>query len=65
MVDDMISSAHPLLPPTQEEDQLAWLRLLQSRRVGIATFYRLMAEIWRRTNLFGPPAQNSKSRRRR
>lgn len=44
MVDDMISSAHPLLPPTQEEDQLAWLRLLRSRHVGIATFYRLMAE---------------------
>jgi DNA processing protein len=44
MVDDMISSAHPLLPPTQEEDQLAWLRLLRSRRVGVATFYRLMAE---------------------
>jgi DNA processing protein len=44
MVDDMISSAQPLLPPTQEEDQLAWLRLLRSRRVGVATFYRLMAE---------------------
>ena len=44
MVDNMISSAHPLLPPTQEEDQLAWLRLLRSRRVGIATFYRLLAE---------------------
>jgi DNA processing protein len=44
MVDDMISSAHPLLPPTQEEDQLAWLRLIRSRRVGVATFYRLMAE---------------------
>lgn len=44
MVDDMISSAHPLLPPTQEEDQLAWLRLLRSRRVGISTFYRMMAE---------------------
>lgn len=44
MVDDMISSAHPLLPPTKEEDQLAWLRLLRSRRVGISTFYRLMGE---------------------
>lgn len=32
------------LPPTSEEDRIAWLRLLRSRRVGIATFYRLMRE---------------------
>ena len=38
------SSTHPLLPPTTEEDRVFWLRLLRSRRVGIATFYRLMCE---------------------
>ena len=38
------SSAHPLIPPLEEEDRLAWLRLLRSRRVGIATFYRLLEE---------------------
>lgn len=38
------SSTHPPLPPTSEDDQTDWLRLLRSRRVGVATFYRLMAE---------------------
>ena len=38
------SSIHPLLPPTSEDDRVSWLRLLRSRRVGIATFYRLLAE---------------------
>ncbi len=38
------SSTHPPLPPTTEEDRFAWLRLLRSRRVGPATFWRLMAE---------------------
>ncbi|WP_440870650.1 DNA-processing protein DprA [Vannielia litorea] len=40
----MFSSPPPLAPPTSEEDKLAWLRLLRSRRVGPTTFYRLMAE---------------------
>ena len=39
-----VSSTHPPLPPTTEDDRVSWLRLLRSRRVGIATFYRLMAE---------------------
>ena len=39
-----VSSTHPPLPPTTEDDRISWLRLLRSRRVGIATFYRLMAE---------------------
>lgn len=39
-----VSSTHPLLPPTTEDDRLSWLRLLRSRRVGTSTFYRLMAE---------------------
>ena len=36
------SSTHPPLPPTTEEDRFFWLRLLRSRRVGIATFWRLL-----------------------
>jgi len=39
---DLFSSHHTLTPPTQEDEQLAWLRLLRSRRVGIATFFRLL-----------------------
>ncbi len=38
------TSAHPPLPPTQEDERLDWLRLLRSRRVGIATFARLLRE---------------------
>ena len=38
------SSTHPPLPPTQEDEQLARLRLLRSRRVGISTYRRLLDE---------------------
>ena len=38
------SSPTPLTPPQLDKDRLSWLRLLRSRRVGVATFYRLMAE---------------------
>ncbi len=41
---DTHPSTHPPLPPTTEDDRLSWLRLLRSRRVGIATFYRLLTE---------------------
>jgi len=44
MSENLPSSSHPPLPPTSEENQVSWLRLLRSRRVGVATFYRLMAE---------------------
>lgn len=44
MAEATTSSTHPPLPPTTEEDRLDWLRLLRSRRVGIATFWRLLAE---------------------
>lgn len=44
MTEENISSTHPPTPPTTEEDRFAWLRLLRSRRVGVATFHRLMAE---------------------
>ena len=38
------SSTHPPLPPTTEDDRLNCLRLLRSRRVGPATYRRLMRE---------------------
>ncbi|WP_299153141.1 DNA-processing protein DprA [uncultured Tateyamaria sp.] len=38
------SSTHPPLPPTSEDDQFSRLRLLRSRRVGIATYQRLLIE---------------------
>lgn len=38
------SSIHPKHPPTTEDDKIARLRLLRSRRVGIATYHRLIAE---------------------
>ncbi len=38
------SSTHPPLPPTPEDDWFLRLRLLRSRRVGIATFQRLLIE---------------------
>ncbi|AXI45723.1 DNA-protecting protein DprA [Sulfitobacter sp. SK012] len=38
------SSTHPPLPHTQEVEQFARLRLLRSRRVGISTYKRLLAE---------------------
>ncbi len=41
---DYHPSTHPPLPPTTEDERLSWLRLLRSRRVGIATFYRLLAD---------------------
>ncbi|MDG1459679.1 MAG: DNA-processing protein DprA [Pseudoprimorskyibacter sp.] len=44
MTEDYISSTHPLLPPTTEDERLSWLRLLRSRRVGISTFYKMMAQ---------------------
>ena len=38
------SSTHPPLPPTSEDGQFTRLRLLRSRRVGIATYQRLLIE---------------------
>ncbi|MBY6002652.1 DNA-processing protein DprA [Salipiger bermudensis] len=38
------SSTHPPLPPPTEEDRFERLRLLRSRRVGVATYWRLLAE---------------------
>ena len=44
MTEELISSTHPPLPPTTEEDRISWLRLLRSRRVGVTTFHRLLRE---------------------
>ena len=44
MAKDLLPSPHPLTPPRSEEDWVAWLRLLRSRRVGPTTFHRLLAE---------------------
>lgn len=38
------SSTTPFTPPTTEDDRLSWLRLIRSRRVGPATFFRLLQE---------------------
>lgn len=40
----MTPSNHPPLPPTTEDDLFDRLRLLRSRRVGPATFHRLIGE---------------------
>ncbi|MCV2868031.1 DNA-processing protein DprA [Defluviimonas sp. WL0002] len=40
----MFSYPTPFTPPTTEDDRLSWLRLIRSHRVGVATFYRLLAE---------------------
>ena len=44
MIGKRTSSTHPPLPPTTEEDTASRLRLLRSRRVGPATYRRLLAE---------------------
>ncbi|WP_170404194.1 DNA-processing protein DprA [Ruegeria arenilitoris] len=44
MTEEQLSSFHPTLPPTTEEDRFSWLRLLRSRKVGPATFRRLLRE---------------------
>ncbi len=38
MPEGLHPSTHPPLPPTTEDDRVLWLRLLRSRRVGIAIF---------------------------
>ncbi|UWQ23860.1 DNA-processing protein DprA [Leisingera aquaemixtae] len=44
MTEEAHSSTHPPLPPTTEDTQFSWLRLLRSKRVGPVTFHRLLAE---------------------
>lgn len=44
MTEENASSTHPPLPPPTEEDRFSRLRLLRSRRVGVATYYRLMRD---------------------
>ncbi len=44
MTGPQLSSTHPPLHPTTEDDTVNRLRLLRSRRVGVATYHRLLAE---------------------
>lgn len=44
MIEGQFSSRPPQLPPMADEERFSWLRLLRSRRVGVATFHRLLAE---------------------
>ncbi len=44
MTGEFCSSTHPPLPPTTEDDRKSCLRLLRSRRVGPATYRRLLAQ---------------------
>ncbi|MEI4471548.1 DNA-processing protein DprA [Frigidibacter sp. MR17.24] len=41
---DLFAFPTPFTPPTAEEDHLLWLRLIRSRKVGPATFWRLLEE---------------------
>ncbi|MCE5974007.1 DNA-processing protein DprA [Sinirhodobacter sp. WL0062] len=41
---DLFSCHTPFTPPTTVEDELSFLRLIRSRRVGPTTFHRLLAE---------------------
>jgi len=43
-MDDLFCEPTPLIPPTTDDDHLAWLRLIRSYRVGVATFFRLLGE---------------------
>ena len=44
MIEDNTSSTHPPLPPTTEDERISRLRLLRSRRVGPATYRRLLRD---------------------
>ncbi|PUB16308.1 DNA-processing protein DprA [Yoonia sediminilitoris] len=55
------SSTHPPLLPTTEEDTVNRLRLLRSRRVGVATYRRLMAEHGSAANALGALPEVAKS----
>lgn len=41
---EIVSSYHPLAPPTREDSLVTWLRLIRSRRVGATTFFRLIED---------------------
>ncbi|MFV2053265.1 DNA-processing protein DprA [Aliiroseovarius sp. YM-037] len=44
MTDDLFNTDQRIKPPNGKDEQLAWLRLIRSRRVGVATFFRLMRD---------------------
>lgn len=44
MTEELLSATPAPLSPTTESERLLWLRLLRSRRVGVATFHRLLQQ---------------------
>ncbi|MFV2034790.1 MAG: DNA-processing protein DprA, partial [Halocynthiibacter sp.] len=44
MAEDLFPTHPTFQLPLTDEDRLSWLRLIRSRRVGVATFFRLMQE---------------------
>ncbi len=44
MASDLLSTPPPLAPPKTWDATVTWLRLIRSRRVGPATFFRLLSE---------------------
>ncbi|GFE65293.1 DNA-processing protein DprA [Litoreibacter roseus] len=44
MASNLLSTPPPLAPPQTQGDLVSWLRLIRSRRVGVATFFRLLNE---------------------
>ena len=44
MADGFFSNPTHPTPPRSEDERLAWLRLIRSRRVGAVTFHRMLAE---------------------
>ncbi len=44
MDNGLFSLPTPFTPPTTEDDELIWLRLIRSRKVGPVTFWRLLSE---------------------
>ncbi|WP_298257760.1 DNA-processing protein DprA [uncultured Litoreibacter sp.] len=44
MASHLLSTPPPLAPPRLQGDCVSWLRLIRSYRVGVSTFFRLLAE---------------------
>ena len=44
MTGDLFRTRSDIRCPQSDDERLAWLRLIRSRRVGITTFFRLLHE---------------------
>ncbi|SFR58190.1 DNA-processing protein DprA [Litoreibacter janthinus] len=44
MAGDLLSTPPPLAPPRLQGEEISWLRLIRSHRVGVSTFFRLLDE---------------------